>query len=249
VRHLALPLYALACAAFLFETTDWDLRTCGPFWNPVSGRWVGEDAFWANGLLHDGGKWAVVAWASSALILFLASLRSRRLERWKWPALYLLLCTVLGTGAVGILKATTGRHCPRELTAFGGTVPYTTLFDGLPPNTPPGHCFPSGHASGALSLLGLYFVARARRVRRPVVWLLPGLVLGSLYALGQHARGAHFLSHDLWAAAVCWIVALGLAWAFGERRLASFEREPAPAWNLASNLDATTTPAAGPDPA
>jgi membrane-associated PAP2 superfamily phosphatase len=100
-----------------------------------------------------------------------------------------------------------------------------------------------------LSLLGLYFVARARRVRRPVVWLLPGLVLGGLYALGQHARGAHFLSHDLWAAAVCWIVALGLAWAFGERRLASFEREPAPAWNLASNLDATTTPAAGPDPA
>jgi membrane-associated PAP2 superfamily phosphatase len=240
VRHLALPLYALACAAFLFETTDWDLRTCGPFWNPESGGWVGEDAFWANGLLHDGGKWAIVAWASSALILFLASLRSRRLARWKWPALYLLLCTGLGTGAVGILKATTGRHCPREMSAFGGTVPYTTLFDGLPPNTPRGNCFPSGHASGPLSLLGLYFVARARRVRRPVLWLLPGLVLGSLYALGQHARGAHFLSHDLWAAAVCWLVALGLASAFGEDRLASREPGGSPAWAPASSPDSDT---------
>jgi membrane-associated PAP2 superfamily phosphatase len=91
-----------------------------------------------------------------------------------------------------------------------------------------------------LSLLGLYFVARARRVRRPVLWLLPGLVLGSLYALGQHARGAHFLSHDLWAAAVCWLVALGLASAFGEDRLASREPGGSPAWAPASSPDSDT---------
>jgi membrane-associated PAP2 superfamily phosphatase len=35
-------------------------------------------------------------------------------------------------------------------------------------------------------------------------------VIGIIFAIGQEARGAHFLSHDLTSALVVWVVLLGL---------------------------------------
>jgi membrane-associated PAP2 superfamily phosphatase len=40
--------------------------------------------------------------------------------------------------------------------------------------------------------------------------LAGGLLIGTVFALGQQARGAHFLSHDLTSAAIVWYVLLGL---------------------------------------
>jgi hypothetical protein len=40
--------------------------------------------------------------------------------------------------------------------------------------------------------------------------LLAALALGLTFGFGQWARGAHFVSHDLWSAAICWFVSLGL---------------------------------------
>ena len=36
------------------------------------------------------------------------------------------------------------------------------------------------------------------------------LVIGLVFGIAQQLRGAHFLSHDLWALMVCWLVALSL---------------------------------------
>ena len=39
------------------------------------------------------------------------------------------------------------------------------------------------------------------------------IALGAAFSIGQEARGAHFLSHDLTSAAIVWFVQLGLyAW-------------------------------------
>ncbi len=44
------------------------------------------------------------------------------------------------------------------------------------------------------------------------------LGLGMLFSFGQQARGAHFLSHDLWSAFIAWTICLALyRWAFGGR--------------------------------
>ena len=40
--------------------------------------------------------------------------------------------------------------------------------------------------------------------------LIPGLVIGISFGLAQQLRGAHFLSHDVWSAAICWFGALFL---------------------------------------
>jgi membrane-associated PAP2 superfamily phosphatase len=51
----------------------------------------------------------------------------------------------------------------------------------------------------------MYFYAR-----KPALYLFPGLFVGFVFAFGQQARGAHFLSHDLWSISLCWFGALGL---------------------------------------
>lgn len=221
--------------ALLFELTDLDLAASRPFYDRSTHRWLGKDAWWANELLHTGGKWLVVVFASSALFAFALSFRLPRLAKWRGAALYLALCVGTGAGFVAAAKEVTDRHCPREMDVFGGSIPYTRLFDGTPAGYPPGHCFPAGHASGALSFVGLYFVARARRSPHAGWWLAPAVLLGGAFALAQQARGAHFLSHNLWAAAVCWYAALGLSFALGGSLAgAASDRTPAAqnAWEL-----------------
>jgi membrane-associated PAP2 superfamily phosphatase len=220
--HMLAPLLGWVAGAFLFETTDLDPAASDWFYDFGARRWMGVGRWWANELLHTGGKWLILLIAGAALTVFLLSYRRAGLRTWRSAALYVVLSIGLTTGLVAIGKAVTDRHCPREIDRWGGSIPYTPLFQGTPAGYPAGHCFPAGHASGPLSLFCLYFVARARRTARPALLLLPPLLLGSAYALGQQARGAHFLSHNLWTMGIAWFVALGLARVFGEDRLGKF---------------------------
>jgi len=43
---------------------------------------------------------------------------------------------------------------------------------------------------------------------RAGLWL--GLAAGLTFSLARMAQGAHFLSHNLWSALVCWVVILAL---------------------------------------
>lgn len=36
------------------------------------------------------------------------------------------------------------------------------------------------------------------------------MTLGTLFSLVRMLQGAHFLSHNLWTAALCWLIGLGL---------------------------------------
>ena len=50
--------------------------------------------------------------------------------------------------------------------------------------------------------------------------LAAAIAVGIAFSIGQEARGAHFLSHDLTSAAIVWFVQLGLyAGLFGARVL------------------------------
>ena len=158
-------------------------------------------------VLHEGGRW--MAWAMIAVLAWDAStLRwsgpSRRL---RWAAIALVL---LATTLVSALKrlSDTSRSC--DTLEFVGAWPYVPhgwlqLRDGGP-----GHCFPSGHASAAFAFLLAWAVWRpfnAVVARRMLVLVL---LLGSLFAWVQMARGAHYLSHSLWTAWLCWAMAWGV---------------------------------------
>jgi membrane-associated PAP2 superfamily phosphatase len=54
--------------------------------------------------------------------------------------------------------------------------------------------------------------------RRLALWMLAAAIaVGITFSIGQEARGAHFLTHDLTSAAIVWFVQLGLYCCFRRR--------------------------------
>ncbi|MEK6209810.1 MAG: sulfite exporter TauE/SafE family protein [Pseudomonadota bacterium] len=70
-----------------------------------------------------------------------------------------------------------------------------------------------------LILLGLYLAGWSSLVTRleaagrrhlAAAMLAGSLLLGFALGMGRVAQGAHFVSHDLWSALICWLVVLAL---------------------------------------
>ena len=125
-------------------------------------------------------------------------------QRLQWAA------SALAAGlAVWSLKVLSATSCPWDLQDFGGLAPY------LPHWAPradggPGHCFPAGHAAWGFGLLGGYFALRESHPRAALGVLAASLCAGLVLGLAQQWRGAHFMSHTLSAAWICWAVAWGV---------------------------------------
>jgi len=177
------------------------------FWRVDSG-WLGAGAgeWWARDLIHQGGRWLPRGVAVLALIAWIASYRSAVLRPWRRESAYVLLGMALVIGLVGALKHLTNVDCPWDLAGFGGTRPYVALFDSRPSGLGAAACFPGAHSSSGFALFAIYFALRDRASRAARVALFGALVAGVVFAFGQEARGAHFLSHDLASAGIAWLV-------------------------------------------
>lgn len=182
----------------------WLVGAGGDFWIAdrlyawEGGRWALRNHWLTNALLHARGHDAsVLAWLCAAAALLVAMLR--RSLRWRRPLAYLVASVAASTGVVAALKSFSPRPCPWDLARYGG--------DGY---RPAGHCFPAGHASAGYAWLALYFMLLVVRPAWRWHGLAVGVLLGLLFGVDQQLRGAHFMSHDVVAATICWTVALGL---------------------------------------
>lgn len=205
LRHVGLPLALLAAAVALQQSGSLDQRIADGFFERETSRWVGAHTWWAETLIHELGRWVVWGIGIAALALAAAGSTWRPLAPPRRAALYVACCMALGPALVAAGKALTDIGCPRQLTRYGGERPFVGLLDERPAQAPRGECFPGGHSSGAFALVALGFACRpAARARA----LLAGAIaLGGVFSLGQWTRGAHFPSHDLASAAICWGVA------------------------------------------
>ena len=163
-----------------------------------------RDAFWLTGVMHRGGKglsWALMLGLLAALRWPVGPLR--RLwpaERWQ-----LVLSALAAIALVSLLKRASTTSCPWELREFGGVAAYVSHWAWGVRDGGSGHCFPAGHASAALAYVGGWFALRRRAPREAACWLAASLVAGLALGLGQQLRGAHFMSHTLWTAWLCWL--------------------------------------------
>lgn len=123
--------------------------------------------------------------------------------------LQLAVTTLAGALAVSLLKWGSHTSCPWELTDFGGLAHYASHWT-MRPDGGGGHCFPAGHASSGFSFVGGYFAFRRSDRRTARWWLAGAMAAGLALGLAQQWRGAHFMSHTLWSAAVCWGVACAI---------------------------------------
>ncbi len=128
----------------------------------------------------------------------------RRLDR---PGRVQLAVTVLASVlAVSMIKTNSATSCPWDLQQFGGMARHVSHWAWGVDDGGPGKCFPAGHASAAFAYLGGWFVFRRVAPTLAWRWLGVALVAGFALGLGQQMRGAHYMSHTLWTAWVCWSV-------------------------------------------
>lgn len=213
LTHAILPLllFFLIAAASAATNLDEIIARAWAF-DPRTGHFIGTGTgeWWAKALIHGAGGTVMRGLGVLLLLLWAGTFLISPLRRWRRPAGFLILSIALGAGTVGLLKQTTNIDCPRSLAEFGGRQPYVQLFAERPSSLPRARCFPGGHSSSGFVLFALYFLCLTGNRRLAPVALALALTVGGLFAFGQEARGAHFLSHDIWSAAIVWFACLGV---------------------------------------
>jgi membrane-associated PAP2 superfamily phosphatase len=126
-------------------------------------------------------------------------------ERWQ-----LWLSIAGGALAITVLKRLNHTSCPWDLAEFGGVARHVSHWLWGVRDGGAGHCFPAGHASTAFAYLAGWFAMRRSAPRVAGRWLLAALLAGMVLGLAQQMRGAHYMSHTLWTAWICWAWGLAL---------------------------------------
>ena len=212
LRSTGLALLALLA----WDASGADLAASRLFGSLQGFAW--RDSTWASTGLHDGGRlgaWLlllallITAWRTAAQPVRAPD----RATRWRWMGV-MLLCVL----AVPALKRLSSTSCPWDLAEFGGVARYVSHWALGRQDGGAGHCFPSGHAVAAFAFFGLYFQWRDVDARRARLWLGAVLAAGLLFGTAQLARGAHYPSHTLWSAWLCWSLSAAAAALFEMRR-------------------------------
>ena len=157
-------------------------------------------------VLHEGARrlsWLLVVGLSLAVWWPVGVLR--QLDRWQ--RLQLVVSILLGLALVVAIKRISSTSCPWDLAEFGGLARYVSHWRFSLVDGGGAHCFPAGHASAGFAFVGGYFVLRDRAPRAARIWLAAALAAGLVLGVSQQMRGAHFMSHTLWTAWLCWTVA------------------------------------------
>ena len=209
--HFWLPLSALAVLTLVLMPGQGDLWIADRLYDLQGHGWALRHAFVTDTVIHLAGRdLSLVAWLAVVAAWLLAR-RNAGLQPWRGPLAYLAVSTLLATAVVAWIKSWSNMDCPWDLLRYGGERPYVGLLGLRPVGLSRGACFPAGHASAGYAWLGLYFFFRATRPRLRWFGLLAGGTVGLVFGVSQQLRGAHFLSHDVWTAALCWMVALALS--------------------------------------
>jgi membrane-associated PAP2 superfamily phosphatase len=241
--HLQAPLVLFVLLAAIFATTPLDVTIARAFFfDGAHAQWIGADNWTVNELLYTGGRWTIRMLLALVMAFWIATLVERDWRALRRPAAFFTLSVLLSIGVVGLLKTLTNVDCPWDLTAFGGRFPYVELFADRPDALRLGRCFPAAHASSGYALLALYFTFRERHAGLAKFGLALGLLTGLTFGLAQQARGAHFVSHDLWSAFVVWTVTLSVytfafrARLWGSARYDALHEAPVTARELAPRV-------------
>jgi len=209
-RHLQWPLLSLAAAFFVATVLHGDLWLADRLYALEGGQWALRHAWATQQLIHLlGREVSTAAW----LAVFAAWLVACTRSGWaplRRPLLYLLLAIALSNLLVSWLKTWSNVDCPWDLARYGGSRAYVGLFEWRPAGMGQAQCFPAGHASGGYAWLATYFFLLAVKPQWRGWGLALGIGAGLVFGISQQLRGAHFLSHDLAAIAICWTCAVAL---------------------------------------
>jgi membrane-associated PAP2 superfamily phosphatase len=219
--HVILPLIGVIVLLALTSGFGGDQWLADRLYALQGGRWALRQAFVTQQLVHQAGRDIGIAVWLSLLVAWMVARRRRAWVHLRAPLAYLLVATAMSMLCVAWMKSWSNMDCPWDLLRYGGERPYVGLWTVRPIGLARGSCFPAGHASGGYAWLALYFFFGAVRPRWRWLGLATGLAVGLAFGISQQLRGAHFASHDVCTAAICWAVSLGTWGAFRARLVQS----------------------------
>jgi membrane-associated PAP2 superfamily phosphatase len=184
----------------------WDFSggdmTLALWWGNASGFALRDDA-WMVKVMHEGAR-------NAGWLLLLALV----VGIWRpWGTLRHLATSARASLAVSVvsalllvtvIKGFSKTSCPWDLQIFGGVATYISHWDVFQVDGGGGHCFPAGHASTGFAFMAAYFSLRQNGAPSARTWLACAVLAGLILGVSQQMRGAHFMSHTLWTAWLCW---------------------------------------------
>jgi len=204
--HLALVPLAWILLAWFFADSGLDRAVTDLFYDAHLARFPAHDSYWLELLGHRIAKISIWVVALGMLAAAFAAKLGGRNAHEQRAFLLALLAMALGPLIVLTLKHATGHHCPWDLIAYGGFAEFSR--EWFVASADAGRCFQSGHASAGFALISLYFLGRVvDRPRLAYIGLLAALLVGAAFSAVRVVQGAHFVSHNLWAAAIDWFAA------------------------------------------
>lgn len=213
--HITLLLLALVV---MWDLSGWDLRVM-PWFGSAQGFALKEN-WWLSTVMHTRAQQLSVLAYVFLLVMVFWPLGPFRAASRRQRAASLLAITA-SLVAVSILKRISLTSCPWDLSLFGGPASYVSHWSLGVSDGGGGRCFPSGHASSALAFMAVSFPALfshdATRHRHGRALLLLVVLLGLVFGMTQTVRGAHYPSHTLWTAWICWTTGwLTYRWTAGQ---------------------------------
>ena len=179
-----------------------------------AGGFAWRDVWFTRDIFHQGGRML----AGVVIVLLIINIWKPLLKGpTRAERIYAVVAAVVCMCLIPVFKRMSHTSCPYDLAEFGGVARYVSHWSFGVLDGGPGHCFPSGHASAGFGFLSLYFALRSSRPEWARVALALVLLIGASYGWAQMARGAHFPSHTMWTAWVCWGVCALSAHAFLRR--------------------------------
>jgi membrane-associated PAP2 superfamily phosphatase len=207
-RFVAINVAVLILSGLLFTwisrsgTIDFWLAQL--FFDPVSRTFPLKNAPHLVFLGHTLLKYLTSSGLIVAIVLAVISSWVPFLRLWRRALITFCVMAICSALLVVLLKDARVHACPWDLAMYGGDAQWFPLFDRVSAGIQLGRCWPGGHASGGFAIVAGYFALRTQRPRWAHWILISGLTLGSVMGAVQMARGAHFLSHNLWTLWLVW---------------------------------------------
>jgi len=207
-KHILLSIVALFIALFWFEFSDMDRWLQNLLFNSQNNTWIiSKPGQLVNFIFYDGIKGLLVVFAATLIISLFVFKNSTWVKQYQHGLRIVLLALIVVPSVIGLLKATTNVACPRDLTSYGGNIPYIKVFESYPVASQPDEkqrCFPAGHASGGFALMALFYLFQSKRNRR--LGLIFGLCVGWTMGTYKMLLGHHFLSHTVITMIIAWLL-------------------------------------------